>query len=869
MSLLPSAGEGGRRPDEGGAASLRCRPKSGCISRQGRLCWSHVACFGESTVSVESHPSDDVLAAFAGGRLGESQIDEVAVHLKICDACQKRIEAVEVSSTMPWAGDADLAATQSGSATSATSDTTGERPPLYGQPFGDYEIFEELGRGGMGVVYRARQISLNRPVALKMIRESRLASSEQIQRFQTEAEAAARLNHPGIVPVYEIGQHDGNYFFSMGLFEAGSLEDLLAKGPLPPRRAAEIVGSVARTVHFAHSRNIVHRDLKPANVLLDELGQARLTDFGLAKDVASDSQLTYDGQVMGTPSYMSPEQAAGRSAEVGPLSDVYSLGAILFRLVTNRPPFPGRSILDTLQAAIHEEPQSPRQFNEHVDLDLSTICLKCLEKDPARRYPSAAELADDLDRYCLGEPIGARPISRSERIVRWCRAHPKAVWGTLLTVALMATAVVCAGLGLERQVTSFEQTLDGVAQRSLRDTAKWVASAAEQKLREKFRHVQTAAGTPELRRRLAERVRDNAVYGELKSQLADWDRSALDRPAADWPPLPTDLRPLQSWISANPNWESEGVDAISERLGPPLWEYDPDEVAENVLAWWICGPDGCQLARDPWRPAVTRDFAYRSYFTGLPASSEEGTHPPTSWRPGDGPRLSAVFRTKETNYWVLAISAPVWDDGQLVGVVGMFLQLGSLLEPPEPSAEVEAVGYAVLLDPRPDPETAKIIEHPYHHHPSALRDNHLREDVGTASVRSDDWQSTISVDPFGHPDFGAVEQFGGRWRTAWADVQIPDGSGSKLVALVRESEELVSGPSRRLRTNLRWLGLAVVGLFVLPLLALVMLLPEWRTGYLSRTRGKLPPIPEFKREIKSHSAAQTLGNPNSAGIPKR
>ncbi len=848
------------------------------------------------------HPSEDILVAFAEGRLDEMEIDTVAGHLETCDSCHQRIEKIEqhtpsivvrlrdgdgilhglpeayeakllqvgrpsrgdteegrnvdhrepsakpaagelsnfrpntIAGTGPvedsetglWKTDAALAATQTPASWGTAPDTTDGRRFLPGEVFGDYEILAEIGRGGMGVVYRARQISLNRPVALKMVLDSRLASDELVRRFRTEAEAAARLDHPGIAPVFEVGQINGQYFFSMGLVEDGSLKDLLADGPLPPRRAAELVGSVARTVQFAHSRNIVHRDLKPANVLLDEQGNPKLTDFGLAKDIESDSQLTSDGQVMGTPSYMAPEQADGRSEEIGPLSDVYALGAILFYLVANRPPFDEGNVHDTLHAVVHDEPPSPRQFNKRVDIDLATICLKCLEKDPAGRYPSAAELADDIDHYLRGEPIEARPISRRERMGRWCRRNPGAVWGTLMTIFVMIGAVVYAGMGLEREVGSFEETLDDVAQRSLRDTANWVASAAERELREKFRHVQTAAGTPELRRILADLVLDEGRYLDVKSQLAAHDGAALDRPPEEWPPLPEVLRPLQAWISADREWETAGAAARDGHLGPPLWEYDPDEVAENVLGWWVCGPDGYQLARDPWVASVNRNFAFRSYFTGLAADAEKESPPKPAWQPGDGPRLSAVFHTLETNYWVLAISAPVWDDGRFVGVAGMFLGLGSLLERPEYNEVDGAVRYAVLLDPRPDNRVAKVIEHPYHKHPHALRDGRFPEEVATTTVTREQWEAPVAEDPFGQRNFGAVEQYGGRWRTAWARVRIPDRSGSELIALVRESEQLVSGPSRRLRTNLRWLGLAVVGLFVFPLIPLILLLPDRR-----------------------------------------
>ena len=274
------------------------------------------------------------------------------------------------------AGDAaqtDIAVTVASNAEVDTITKTPAKDGRQPQRFGDYELEREISRGGMGVVYQARQLSLNRSVALKMILSAQFTSRADVQQFYFEAESAAKLDHSGIVPVYEVGEHQGQYFFSMGLVLGGSLTDLVQDGPLPPRRAAELVREVAELVQYAHARNIVHRDLKPANVLLDEHGQPKVTDFGLAKNVEQDSGRTATGQVMGTTAYMPPEQAAGKMDEVGPLSDVYSLGAILFYLLTGRPPFEGNSLVETLQLVVGQEAVSPRQLNDQVDLDLATV----------------------------------------------------------------------------------------------------------------------------------------------------------------------------------------------------------------------------------------------------------------------------------------------------------------------------------------------------------------------------------------------------------------------------------------------------------------------------------------------------------------
>jgi serine/threonine-protein kinase len=290
--------------------------------------------------------------------------------------------------------------------------------------FGDYELLEEIARGGMGVVYKARQVSLNRIVALKMILAGQLASEADVRRFHSEAEAAANLGHPGIVPIYEVGQCDGQHFFSMGYVDGPTLAAELAQGALPPHRAAELVMKIAEAVAYAHSQGVIHRDLKPGNVLVDKNGQPHVTDFGLAKRVEGGSDLTATGQVLGTPSYMPPEQAAGRMEDIGPATDVYALGAILYALVTGRPPFEAATALETLTQVLEQEPLAPRQLNKHIPRDLQTICLKCVEKERHRRYGSALELAHDLQRFLNGEPIHARPLGPLGRFLRWGRRHP-------------------------------------------------------------------------------------------------------------------------------------------------------------------------------------------------------------------------------------------------------------------------------------------------------------------------------------------------------------------------------------------------------------------------------------------------------------
>ena len=285
---------------------------------------------------------------------------------------------------------------------------------LFPRAFGDYELLEEIARGGMGIVYKARQKSLGRIVAVKMLLFGEQAGKEFAQRFRAEAAAAASLQHPNIVAIHEVGAHEGQPFFAMDYVEGQSLARLNAEREVRNaewlRRAARYVKIVAEAIHYAHEHGILHRDLKPSNVLIDESDQPRVTDFGLAKRLHHDSELTLSGQVLGSPNYMPPEQAAAKRGLVGRRSDVYSLGAILYHLLTGRPPFVGETLTDTLQEVVNTEPVSPRLLNPSVPRDLETICLKCLEKEPARRYQTAQALAEELDRFLRNEPIQARPV---------------------------------------------------------------------------------------------------------------------------------------------------------------------------------------------------------------------------------------------------------------------------------------------------------------------------------------------------------------------------------------------------------------------------------------------------------------------------
>ena len=376
---------------------------------------------------------------------------------------------------------------QAGASDSQPTPTRGDTPDgllptagtLEGVTVPGYDILEELGRGGMGVVYKARHRRLQRLVALKMVLAGAHVGQVGLARFRAEAEAVAKLLHPNIVQIFETGEHEGRPFFSLEYVEGGSLDQRIGKSPTSPRGAAQLVETLARTMEVAHQRGIVHRDLKPANILLAKLGSQssmirnretdssslpadhwsrttvpKIADFGLAKRTDDDSSQTQSGAILGTPSYMAPEQAGGKNREIGPAVDIYALGAILYELLVGRPPFKAGNPIDTVRQVIEQEPVPPRQLEPRVPYDLETICLKCLEKDPARRFATAADLADDLRRFVDGDPILARPTPAWERAWKWGKRRPAivALLGVIpLAVVGMVLFVVWHNVSLRGQ----------------------------------------------------------------------------------------------------------------------------------------------------------------------------------------------------------------------------------------------------------------------------------------------------------------------------------------------------------------------------------------------------------------------------------
>lgn len=339
-----------------------------------------------------------------------------------------------------------------------------------------YRIDHIIGRGGMGVVYRARHLKLNRPVAVKMLLAGAYASGTELARFTREAEAIARLNHPSIVQIYDVGEFDGRPYFAMELVGDGTLADR-AGVPMPARESATLIAQLADAVHAAHQVGIVHRDLKPSNILLRSDGGAKITDFGLAHDISGPNNITLSGVRIGTPSYMAPEQAAGNTQETGPAIDIYSLGAVLYELLTGRPPFRAESSEATLRQVINEEPAAPSRLNSHVPRDLETICLKCLNKESHKRYTTARELSDDLNRYLRGEPVAARRAGLLERCARWMRRHPAVTTGIGASMVIILGTLFAVGRALgARAETDRAVRNDLIAVAELQLAEKWNAA---------------------------------------------------------------------------------------------------------------------------------------------------------------------------------------------------------------------------------------------------------------------------------------------------------------------------------------------------------------------------------------------------------
>ncbi|HVX15524.1 MAG TPA: serine/threonine protein kinase [Pirellulales bacterium] len=624
--------------------------------------------------------------------------------------------------------------------------------------FGDYQIVEEIARGGMGVVYKARQASLNRLVALKMILSGQFASPDDVRRFRAEAEAAAHLRHPHIVAIHEVGEREGQHYFSMDYVAGRSLAQIVRDHPLPPEQAARYVKLVAEAIHYAHRQGILHRDLKPSNVLIDESDQPRITDFGLAKRLGNDADQTISGAVVGTPSYMSPEQALGRTP-VGPATDVYSLGAMLYDLVTARPPFRADSPLETLRQVRDCEPASPRVLNPQVPRDLETICLKCLAKDAHRRYANAADVAEELGRFLEGEPIHARPLGALGRTARWVRRHPLAA-GVMATTALLLVVVMAATLSVARRL---EQQLRHEVLESNKYAARNVAST----LRGQLMHWGDA---------VAEVASDEELLAALESDAAN-----------------TEV--LQEFITSRHRRYASPEGGLVKPSEPPIFTN-----------WFILDPSGAALARSPvLANFLGKDYGFRDYFQGAIHAPPGRVH------------VSHVYLSENDRLYKFALSSVIrrgGTDDRPLGVLVATVATDSSFGLPHLHDERRKAALVGPLDPTRDqtqqpspPPSEVILVHPAYSEPGKRA-----ETVANAQLRSvqAEWRNGRLYYPAGYHAVAGDEDFcdpiyGDRWLAAFAPVH-----DSQFVVIVEQRyDDAIRLPGSLARQLFVWAGVAL------------------------------------------------------------
>ena len=606
----------------------------------------------------------------------------------------------------------------------------------YPQHIGKYRIIHEIAAGGMGRVFRAHQEGLDRDVALKVVKAGDLASDEDVRRFRAEAEAAAKLKHPNIVRIHDVDEYEGRPFFSMELVEGGGLDARLRNGPLPPREAAALVRTISLAVQYAHDEGVIHRDLKPGNVLIDHRGEPKVTDFGLAKRMDARLPQTHSDTVLGTPSYMSPEQALGAS-HVGSFSDIYSLGALLYHLLTGRPPFQAATATGTLLQVLFNEPVSPRNLNAAVDKDVETICLKCLEKESGDRYVSARELATDLDRFLKHEPIHARPVSVAERGWRWCRRHPIAAQ-CIATVVILLVFVTFASL---RVADHREERLVDEVQRHNRAAAKWVATLVSMEIDEWRQPVSKAALL--LRRHASQLKRINQDLG-----------------------TPDSIRQ-----------EIESHEELS--MFCRTWRERKGASPAIFNTWYVFSRDGTlvSLSRKEQKgiDPIGRQYSGRDYFKG--AITKRGhTH------------VSRVFLSENDELFKYAISVAILDEkGEIVGVVAASIDAGPTLGRHKLSNDRQQVVVVGRGDRIPARRGAPVQKHVYPIlvHPN-YRDGQEPDEFTISSLWGS--QPPMQDDHYVDPENSS----GGRWLAAFHAV---DGTEFQVIVQQKYDDAIPRGLS--------------------------------------------------------------------------
>ncbi len=668
-----------------------------------------------------------------------------------------------------------------------------------------FDLIERVGLGGFGTVWKARDTQLDRVVALKIPRKGALAR-ESIDEFLHEARIAAQLTHPNIARVFQVGR-DGDVIYLISQFMEGkSLDVWRREANCSQRELIELCVKICRALHFAHDAGVVHRDLKPQNILMDSRGEPHVTDFGLAMRSIGQVTMTSDGRILGTPAYISPEQAAGDAALADRRSDVYSFGVLLFELLTDALPFRG-TVEVLIQKAIEEDPPRPSSLNAAIPPDLETICLKCLDKRPRNRYETAAEVADELDRFLRGEPILARPIGNVERAWRWCRRHPvfPVLFASLLAVLLLVH--VGGWLWFDHAYRKTDAALTARSVTGVGFAADSVAHTAQRQLEASFTQLETLATRESLRGELARLQSDDGLRDEL-TQLDD-------------PSLTESVRgALRGKLLAHPAQQS---------LQASLREAATDN--PNAFGWFILGRDGLQLARWPANETIGVNYAWRSYYHGWSVDFADLDEYRRSDRPRiDSTHLSAAFVSQISDRWVIAISTPIFagetssGGGEFLGVVALLYELGQITE--LPGEESEQV-FAALIDTRAGLE-GTILQHPLYERLLAERDQRLPDHLQTLRVSMSGWQPTPHPrvythtnyrDPLGDDELGV--EFRQRWLAARSPVTVR-GVETGLWAMVQQSyEQAIGGELERLRQKIHALAVAT------GVLVVALVLPAW------------------------------------------